>query len=204
MRVQVAGRHLDVGEALRSRIEEELAAGVSKYFSRATDAVVTVGKNGVGFEVDCALHLASGISLQAQGHAGDPHGAFSDALVKIETRVRRYKSRLKNHHKGAGAPLPAGDASAYVLAPYEEEDDGPPGDAPSPNGADGGAEAAPLVIAEATIPVKTMTVSMAVLQLDLAESPALMFRNAAHGGLNMVYRRTDGNIGWIDPAPAPD
>ncbi len=197
MRVQVAGRHLDVGEALRGRIEAELAAGVNKYFSRATDAVVTVGKNGVGFEVDCTLHLASGISLQAQGHAGDPHGAFSDALQKIESRVRRYKRRLKNHHKGAGAALPVEDASAYVLAPLAEEgeDEAESAHAALANGAD----PAPLVIAETKIPVKTMTVSMAVLQLDLADTPALMFRNAAHGGLNVVYRRADGNIGWIDP-----
>ncbi|MGE3142643.1 MAG: ribosome-associated translation inhibitor RaiA [Hyphomonadaceae bacterium] len=207
MRVQVAGRQLDVGEALRTRIQEELDAGVSKYFSRAVDALVTVGKKGVGYEVDCALHLASGISLQAQGHAGDPHTAFSSALDKIETRVRRYKRRLKNHHKGASEPLPAGDASSYVLAPYETEDEDTPDGAyengAAPEAASESAHEAPLVIAETKIPVRTMTVSMAVLQLDLAESPALMFRNAAHGGLNVVYRRADGNIGWIDPAPAP-
>lgn len=192
MRVQIAGRHLDVGDALRTRITEELSAGVEKYFARASDAAVSVSRNGVGFEVDCAVHLASGISLQAHGLGGDAHAAFADALGKIEKRVRRYSSRLKKHHSADRAPLPAEGASAYVLAPLDDDDD-----EAAPVG-----EPAPLVIAEAKIAVKTMTVSMAVLQLDLAESPALMFRNAAHGGLNVVYRRADGNIGWVDPAPS--
>lgn len=194
MRIQVAGRQMDVGEALRTRIETELASGVGKYFNRATDAVVTVARNGggAGIAVDCTVHLSSGISLQSEGHGGDAHSAFGDAMEKLEKRVRRYKRRLRNHHADNKSPLPAETASAYVLAPLEEEaDDGV--EAPV-NG-----EAAPLVIAEAIKPVRTMTVSMAVMQLDLAESPALMFRNAANGELNVVYRRPDGNVGWIDP-----
>jgi ribosomal subunit interface protein len=191
MRVQVAGRQMDVGEALRSRIETELASGVGKYFSRATDAVVTVAKNGGGggVDVDCTVHLSSGISLQAAGHAGDAHSAFDNALGKLEKRVRRYKRRLKNHHADNKSPLPAEDAAAYVLAP--------PADDEAEASAEAGA--APLVIAETTVPVRTMAVATAVWQLDLSDSPALVFRNAAHGGVNVVYRRADGNIGWIDP-----
>jgi len=193
MRIQVAGRQLDVGEALRTRIESELASGVGKYFNRATDAVVTVAKNGGGsVEVDCTVHLSSGISLQAEGHGGDAHSAFDDAMGKLEKRVRRYKRRLKNHHADNKAPLPAEDAAAYVLAPSPEEgdadDDAGPADDPGP-----------LVIAETKLPVRTMTVSTAVMQLDLSSSPLVMFRNAANGELNVVYRRTDGNVGWIDP-----
>lgn len=197
MRVQVAGKQMDVGEALRSRIEMELDAGVSKYFSRATDAQVTVAKNGIGCEVDCAVHLSSGISLQAQGHGADAHLAFDDALTKLEKRVRRYKRRLKNHHADNKSPLPAEDAAAFVLAPLADEDDdeGDGDEAVYLNGS----HASPLVIAETKVPVRTMPVAMAVMQLDLAENAALLFRNAAHGGLNMVYRRSDGNIGWIDP-----
>jgi ribosomal subunit interface protein len=125
MRIQVAGRQMDVGEALRTRIEGELASSVGKYFNRATDAVVTVGKNGGSgsVEVDCAVHLSSGISLQSQGHGGDAHSAFSDAIEKLEKRVRRYKRRLKNHHVEAKSPLPAEDAAAYVLAPLTEENE---------------------------------------------------------------------------------
>jgi len=193
MRVQVAGRQMDVGEALRTRIEGELASGVGKYFNRATDAVVTVGKNGgASVEVDCTVHLSSGISLQAEGHGGDAHSAFDDALEKLEKRVRRYKRRLRNHHADHKSPLPAEDAAAYVLAPVEEE----------PDAETANAEPGPLVIAETKTAVRTMPVSMAVMQLDLSESPALMFRNAANGALNVVYRRKDGNIGWIDPERA--
>ena len=194
MRIQVAGRQMDVGEALRTRIENELASGVGKYFNRATDAVVTVARNGGGqnVEVDCTVHLSSGISLQAEGFGADAHTAFGDALNKLEKRVRRYKRRLRNHHADNKSPLPAEGASAYVLAPLEDEDE-------ADAGASAGTETAPLVIAEGTVAVRTMTVSMAVMQLDLSKEPALLFRNAAHGGLSVVYRRSDGNIGWIDP-----
>jgi ribosomal subunit interface protein len=195
MRVQVAGRHMDVGDALRSRITDELTENVARYFSRATDAQVTVAKDGgSSYEVDCAVHFSSGITLQAEGRASDPHVAFDMALDRIGKRIRRYKRRLRNHHADNKSPLPAEAASAYVLAPLEEDD----GDAPDDGAAerDGGA---PLVIAETTAPVRTMPVAMAVMQLDLMEEPALLFRNAAHGGLNLVYRRADGNIGWVDP-----
>jgi ribosomal subunit interface protein len=189
---------MDVGEALRNRIEGELSAGISKYFSRATDATVTVGKSGGnGCEVDCTVHLSSGISLQAQGHGGDAHSAFDAALTKLETRVRRYKRRLKNHHADNKSPLPAEDATSYVLAPLEEETEDDTA-IPHTNGADTN----PLVIAETKVAVRTMPVAMAVMQLDLSDSPALLFRNAAHGGLNLVYRRPDGNVGWIDPERA--
>jgi ribosomal subunit interface protein len=190
MRVQVAGRQMDVGEALRTRITQELG-GISKFFNRASDAVVTVSKNGgAGVEVDCVLHLDSGITLQAQGLGADAHAAFGEALDRLEKRVRRYKRRLRNHHAETKSPLPAETASAYVLAPLADEEG-----ADEATRADGG----PLVIAETKVAVKTMTVSMAVMQLDLADAPTLLFRNAAHGGLNVIYRRADGNIGWIDP-----
>jgi ribosomal subunit interface protein len=196
MRIQVAGRQMDVGEALRTRIETELVSGVGKYFNRATDAVVTVGKNGgAGVEVDCTVHLSSGISLQAQGYAGDAHTAFDDAMDKLEKRVRRYKRRLKNHHAVNKSPLPAENAAAYVLAPLEDESE-------ADAAASGNSEPGPLVIAETTVPVRTMSVSTAVMQLDLSESPVQLFRNAASGALNVVYRRADGNIGWIDPERA--
>lgn len=206
MRIQVAGRHMDVGEALRHRIENELASGVGKYFNRATDAVVTVARNsgavnGASIGVDCTVHLASGISLQSEGSGGDAHSAFSDALEKLEKRVRRYKRRLRNHHADNKSPLPAESAAAYVLAPLREEIGREEnGGAETPADAE---DAPPLVIAETKTTVRTMTVSTAVMQLDLSENPALLFRNAAHGGLNLVYRRSDGNIGWIDPERAP-
>ncbi|MDZ4775811.1 MAG: ribosome-associated translation inhibitor RaiA [Alphaproteobacteria bacterium] len=194
MRVQVAGRHMDVGEALRTRITDELSAGVAKYFNRATDAMVTVEKSGPGYDVDCVVHLASGITLEVGGKGGDAHVAFGDALGKMEKRIRRYKSRLRDHHNNHKSPLPAEDAPAYVLARFQDEDEGDSEDAAATV-----ADTAPLVIAETKAAVRTMPVAMAVMQLELTEAPALMFRNAAHGGLNMVFRRDDGNIGWVDP-----
>ncbi len=204
MQVQVAGRHVDVGEALKTRISDDLGRSIGKYFNRPGEAVVTVSRQGPFFEVDCSLHLPSGIQLQAEGEGADAHSAFAVALDKIEKRVRRYKRRLKNHHNTQKTPLPAEAATAYVLKPLQEEEtdeadtrhDGVNG----PNG--GSEESAPLVIAETTMAVRTMTVSMAVMQLDLSEGPALLFRNAKHGGLNLVYRRKDGNIGWVDPERA--
>lgn len=194
MRVQVAGRQVDVGDALKSRIEEEVTRSVSKYFaSRPADAVVTVSRNGPFFEVDCVVHLDSGMTLQAEAQEGDAHSAFTATLEKMESRIRRYKRKLKNHHNGHKTPLAAETAAAYVLAPTGEDAD--------PEGAEPAAsmDAGPLVIAETQVKVPTLTTSMAVLQLDLASEPALLFRNAAHGGLNLVYRRADGNIGWVDP-----
>jgi ribosomal subunit interface protein len=196
MRVQVAGRHMDVGEALRARITAELTERIAQYLSRATDAQVTVTKARVGCEVDCVVHFSSGITLQAEGQGGDAHLAFSEALDKIAKRVRRYKRRLKNHHADNKSPLPAEDALAYVLAPLAEAEEEDAAGDPTPAERESGA---PLVIAETTAAVRTMPVAMAVMQLDLMEEPALLFRNAANGGLNMVYRRSDGNIGWVDP-----
>jgi ribosomal subunit interface protein len=193
MHVQVAGRHMDVGDALRTRITEELTDKVSQYLSRATDAQVTVSKVRVGCEVDCVVHFSSGITLEAEGRGDDAHLAFDQALDKIAKRVRRYKRRLKNHHADNKPPLPAEDALAYVLAPLDEAGDD---DVAMPAERETGA---PLVIAETTASVRTMPVAMAVMQLDLMEEPALLFRNAANGGLNLVYRRADGNIGWVDP-----
>ncbi|MBI1188409.1 MAG: ribosome-associated translation inhibitor RaiA [Alphaproteobacteria bacterium] len=204
MRVQVAGRQMDVGEALRGRITQELTDQISRIFNRPREAVVTVERNGAGVEVDCTLHLDSGITLQSQGHGEDAHTAFSDSLTKLEKRVRRYKRRLRNHHADHKSPLPAEVASAYVLAPLNDEDETLPSadDAAAASVTAEPESGGPLIIAETTVSVPTMTVSMAVMQLDLADAPAFLFRNAGNRRLNVVYRRQDGNVGWIDPAPA--
>jgi ribosomal subunit interface protein len=198
MRVQVSGRHVDVGEALRTRVVDELTAAIGKYFERGGDAEVVVSRDGHGFRVDCAVTLATGQALQSQGLGGDAHAAFSQSLAKVETRIRRYKRRLKSHTVAATAKA-AETASLYVLrgqsdeaAEHDDWDDGWEDPA-------AGHPPAAMVIAETEAPLKTMTVSMAVMDLDLTESQAIVFRNAAHGGLSVVYRRADGNIGWVDP-----
>jgi ribosomal subunit interface protein len=196
MQVQVSGKHVAVGEALRERVTGEITTSIGKYFDRGGNADVVVSKDGHSFRVDCGVVLASGQALQSHGLGGDAHAAFDAALVKIETRIRRYKRRLRSHSVAATAKQ-AETAAYYVLrAP---EDDGEEiedwaGDSSHPAGAPSG-----MVIAESLAQVKAMTVSMAVMELDLTESQTIVFRNVAHGGLAVVYRRPDGNIGWIDP-----
>jgi ribosomal subunit interface protein len=194
MQVQVSGKHVAVGEALRSRISDDLLTSIGRYFERGGDADVVLSKDGHGFRIDCVVSLASGQRLQSHGLGMDAHGAFGQALAKIETRIRRYKRRLKSHAVAAEAKA-AEVAASYVLrAPDgpDEVEDWDDDDA-------AGHPPAAMVIAESQEELKTMTVSMAVMDLDLSEQPAIVFRNAAHGGLSVVYRRVDGNIGWIDP-----
>ncbi|HEX8568445.1 MAG TPA: ribosome-associated translation inhibitor RaiA [Caulobacteraceae bacterium] len=199
MDVQVSGHQMDVGEALRSRIVSELSDNVEKYFDRGGSAEVRINPDGHGYRVDVSLYLASGQFLVSHGVGGDAHAAFDDAQTKIEKRVRRYKRRLKNHNNPAGKASNPGDigveTTRYIVLQGQggAADDEPEDD----DGATGGDE--PLVVAETETPLRTMTVAMAVLELDLSGRPVLLFRNAAHGGLAVVYQRPDGNIGWIDP-----
>ena len=195
MQVQVTGKQLDVGEALRARISDEILSSIGKYFERGGDADVVVGKNGHSIQVDCSVTLASGQKLVSTGMGGDAHSAFGAALSKVEARIRRYKRRLKNHHHPSGRV--AETAALMVLRPPEADDE-IDGWGEDMNGV-GHEPPAGVVIAETQAPLKTMTVSMAVMEMDLTESQAIVFRNAAHGGLSVVYRRRDGNIGWVDP-----
>jgi ribosomal subunit interface protein len=192
MQVQVTGKHVDVGEALRSRVSDEVSSSIGKYFDRdGGGADVVVSREGHAFKVDCAVTLASGQQLTTHGVGGDAHLAFDVAMLKMQKRIRRYKNRLKDHHPQALARQ-AETAAYYVLqAPDEGEDEDIEGEAANfPE---------PLIIAETETEIAVMTVSMAVMELDLSESQTIVFRNAAHGGLSVVYRRPDGNIGWIDP-----
>ncbi len=198
MQVQVSGKQVAVGDALRARITDELNSSIGRYFERGgIIAEVVVGKEGHDFRVECVVRLASGQQLDSHGSAVDAHAAFDTSLAKLENRVRRYKRRLKNHHR----PVRDGAETAsmlVLLSPDDDEDVDAWGDLPE----SGPASHEPptgVVIAETQAPLKTMTVSMAVLELDLTESQTIVFRNAAHGGLSVVYRRPDGNIGWIDP-----
>jgi ribosomal subunit interface protein len=190
MQVQVSGKQVDVGDALRSRIVDELSGQIGKFFERGGAAEVVVTREGPLFRVDCMVTLASGQQIVAHGQGGDAHAAFTGTLDRIEKRIRRYKRRLKNHH----VPVRPEELAAVTVlrAPEEVEDEA--------FGEVGRGSAPPaMVIAETQAPLRTMTVGMAVLELDLSNYPVILFRNAAHGGLSVVYRRPDGNIGWIDP-----
>jgi ribosomal subunit interface protein len=201
MQVQVSGKHVDVGDALRSRIESELSTGIEKYFDRGGAADVVVSKDGRDFRIDAVVNLASGQQIVGHSQGGDAHGAFDGLLDKLEKRVRRYKRRLKDRSPNGAGLGPEATEMAFervpitvLRSPEAVEDDafGEPGrpDESPPAG---------MVIAESEKDFRTMTVGMAVLELDLSGYPVQVFRNAAHGGVSVVYRRPDGNIGWIDP-----
>ena len=194
LQVHVSGKHVDVGEALRSRVTDEISTSISKYFERGGDADVVVARDGHAFRVDCSVTLASGQQLNSHGLGADAHAAFDDALAKIDKRIRRYKSRLKDH-SGAATARQRETAALYVLRAPSDEVDG--WDDSADTDQDGPPSA--MVIAETEAELRTMTVSMAVMELDLTEAQTIVFRNAAHGGLSVVYRRPDHNIGWIDP-----
>ncbi|MAW80522.1 MAG: ribosomal subunit interface protein [Parvularcula sp.] len=189
MDIQLSGKNMDLGEALQVHVSDKLEDSVHKYFDRGAEATVTFSKERHLIDCDVTAHLASGVFLAAHGEGGDAYSAFEESLAKLEKRIRRYKRRLKNHHTNGKEPLPAENASYYLLQPLgeEEEDDQSEGD---PN---------PVIVAESQTTLREMTVGAAVMQLDLAEQPALVFKNAAHGRINVVYRRRDGNIGWVDP-----
>jgi ribosomal subunit interface protein len=185
MQIKVTGKNLDVGDALRSHIQERLQQIQSKYFEGTVHGHVTVEKQRAGFTTDCDLHLATGLVLQAEGHASDARPSFDEAANHLEKQLRRYKQRLKDHHRSRREPVRRLEAQSYVIAAATEE--------PEPGH--------PVVVAETGVSLPELTVGEAVMQLDISTQPFLLFRNGGHGGLNLVYRRADGNIGWVDPQP---
>lgn len=186
MDVSVKGKNLDVGDALRGYVLDQLRAGVTKYFARAHDGTVTISREAHMFRVDISVHPVKGVAVQAHAMAEDAHAAFDSSLERVTKQIRRYKRRLNNHHQRR-EPEEAIFAQQYVFAAESEDEE---------LSADG----QPTIIAELPTEVATLTVSEAVMRLDLSDVPAMMFRNRASGTLNVVYRRPDGNIGWIDPS----
>jgi ribosomal subunit interface protein len=185
MEISINGKRLDVGDALRGHVEEHLTTTVAKYFSKAHDATVTISREAHMFRADISVHPIRGVLAKGSASADDAYAAFDAAVERIAKQLRRYKTRLNDHHKGRGSEesIPA---QQYVIAAETEEEELPE-------------QGQPVIIAELPTEIGTMSVSEAVMRMDLADVSALMFRNRANGGLNVVYRRTDGNIGWIDP-----
>jgi ribosomal subunit interface protein len=196
MEITTAGKGVDVGESLQQHMRDNLAGAVGKYFDRAVSAQVTLSRDGGNFRSDVTVHVGKGIDVQGRATAADPYQAFDQAAERVAKRLRRFKRRLRDHHAGVSDPgLPA---QRYVLsAPAEEEEDSIADDQAETGEAEGAA-----VIAESKTLVLAMSVAEAVMHLDLGEHEALMFRNRATGRLNTLYRRSDGNIGWIDPEGA--
>lgn len=184
MSLRISGKNLDIGDALREQVDGRIAQIVGKYFDGGFNGHVTVEREGSAFRADCALHLDTGVVLHSEGRAHDAHQSFEAAAERIEKRLRRYKRRLKGHPSRRSDATPA---TAYVIEAPDEE-----GEVET--------DFAPVIIAEEPTHLPTMTVAEAVLELDLVGTPAIAFRNAGHKGINVVYRRNDGNIGWIDPS----
>jgi ribosomal subunit interface protein len=190
MQLSVNGKQLDIGDSLKEHIEREVPAIVGKYFANPTDADVTVSKEGSTFRTDIAVHVGKGIVVQGHGRSGDPYAAFDEAAEHMAKRLRRYKRRLRDHHRDRSHKEEVLRAAQYILAQEEEE---------APHAEAHAEPDQPVIVAEMQTSIEQLTVGEAVMRMDLANLPAMMFRNSAHGGLNMVYVRTDGNIGWVDP-----
>ncbi len=184
MDLRVTGLHMDIGDSLRGRIEDRISDAVSKYFDGGFNGHVNIEKHNNGFRTECLINLDTGMMLQATGEEKDPIVSFDAAAERIEKRLRRYKRRLKDHHNKVEMP----EDSAYTVFQSPDEDEEIP------------ADFSPAIIAETSTSIRTQTVAMAVMQLDLMDGPVHLFKNAANGSLNVVYRRVDGNFGWIDPS----
>ena len=194
MGLRVSGKNLDVGEAIRTQAELRVQSALGKYYEGSYNGHVTLAKDGTGFRSDAVLHLSSGITLEASGTAHDAYQSLDKMVERMEKRLRRYKRRLKDHSGNAHDRRALMEMPSYVIeAPDEdiEEDTGS-----HLNGVH------PVIVAETTRSLHDLSVGNAVSELDLTGSPVLVFRNAANGRVNIVYRRRDGNIGWIDPPTA--
>ena len=199
MSFRVSGKNIEVGEALRERINARVLEALEKYFDGGFSGHATVGKEAFGFHTEYVVHLDSGIVLSANSMAADAYLSADQAADNLEKRLRRYHRRLKDyrsngHGRGNGrspSDDPAIDAPSYVIAAPEHESE------------DDIATFNPVIIAESTTALKRLSVSEAVTELDMTGVPVMVFRHASHGRVNLVYRRADGNVGWIDPPAMP-
>jgi len=189
MQITVSGKHIDIGDALRTHVEYNLVAAVGKYFERPVDAHVIFSRNGHEFKCDSSVHLPTGLTAQAHAVSNEIYAAFDQAADRIEKQLRRYKRRLKDHHQTRMDPIELIEAQSYVLQGHGEDSEGE-----IVNGAQ------PVIIAEMRTDIKSLSVGEAVMQMELAHVPFLMFKNSANGRINVVFQRDDGNVGWIDPA----
>ena len=199
MGLRISGKSVDIGRALRGHVEDRVAAALGKYFDGGFTGHVTIEREGSGFRTDCAIHLDTGIVLQANGFGQDAHQSFDQAAERIEKRLRRYKGRLKDHREKAGTAAEPG--TEFVIAAPEDQAEAQ-SEAEGDSITEEPASLEPVIIAEEPTSLRTLSVSSAVMALDLAEAPCVVFRHAGHGGINVVHRRSDGHIGWIDPARA--
>ena len=189
MVMQVTGKNIDLGTALRNYATERVERILEKYDSRGVSAHIFIEKEHGKFNTTCTVHLASGLSLQSKGQANEAHPSVDESTAHLEKRLRRYKRRLRDHHQAASAKadMVMLNAMDYIIQHKDEEEEAEQ------------SEAAPAIVAEAQTAIHELSVGDAVMAMDLADRSFLIFTNASHGRLNVVYRRDDGHIGWIDP-----
>ena len=187
MRYQITGKHIDIGEALQTHVRDELSVVVGKYAERPTDANVIFSKNAHEYVCEATVHLSTGLTAQAKAHATEIYSAFDSCNEKMEKQLRRYKRRLKDHHKTRAEPVEVSGASSYILAADQAAEESEPD------------SLQPIIVAEMETKIPSLSVGEAVMQMELAGAPVLVFRNEGKKGVNVVYRREDGNIGWIEP-----
>jgi ribosomal subunit interface protein len=188
MQIKITGKHLDIGDALRHHIDERLQSFKTKYFEGTVHGTVTVEKQRGQFHTECSLHLATGLLLHAEGKAAEAFQSFDAASHHLEKQLKRYKHRLKDHHKQRREPVRHSEAQSYVIQAEDHDSEEPQG-------------LNPVVINEQATSVPELSVGEAVMQLDISTLPFILFRNSKGGQINVVYRRSDGNIGWVDPRP---
>ena len=187
MRYQISGKQIDIGAALQTHVKTELDEILSKYAGRPTDAHVVFSKSGHEYVCESIVHLSTGLTAQATGKAHEIYAAFDRSGEKMDKQLRRYKRRLKDHHAGRSQPVELSDAGSYILQPRDESEEA----------AEDTVNA--MIVAETETKIPALSVGEAVMQMEIASAPVLVFRNEKHNGINVVYRRDDGNIGWIDP-----
>ncbi len=190
MPLRVSGKNLDIGESLRAHVLEKVQSLIARYFDGKITGHVVISPEGSSFRTDCSLHLSSGMNLQSEGRAHEPYASFEQAADKLERRLRRYKRRLKEHAVGHEA-VPQ-DRERLEVANFLIE-------APADDAEEAPSDYSPVVVAEGALPMKTMSVASAVLELDLTGAPVIVFQHATSSRVNIVYRRRDGAVGWLDP-----
>ena len=187
MKYHITGKQIDIGESLQTHVKDQLGSVVEKYAGRPTDATVTFSKNGHLFVAEIDVHLSTGLMVNARGQDPEIYAAFDRSIDKADKQLRRYKRRLKDHHRARAEPVALSGASSYILASQDEE--------ATPEEE----VLQPVIVAEMKTKIPSLSVGEAVMQMELAGAPVLVFRKEGDDRLNVVYQREDGNIGWIDP-----
>lgn len=189
MRYQISGKQIEIGQALQTHVQDNLGSIAEKYAERPTDATVIFSRSGPEFACETTVHLSTGLTASAKAHAHEIYAAFEATADKLEKQLRRYKRRLKDHHKDRATPIDVFSGASYILASSEAaEEDAEPD------------TLQPIIVAEMETKIPSLSVGEAVMQMEIAGAPLLVFREQGHGRVNVVYRRDDGNVGWIDPA----